>query len=183
MQHNGNDYTEIWKTEFPDGIKSDCFKEVSSDGFIFLQKSDNCISAENKNNKTVCYVDYEDSLIERRELHIQGSLIDSASEELFYAHSTWGEKDNKIIVHKTAMASYGGFIAAVLQELKLGQHRTLKPQSPHGWGTGLSVCRTDLELAYVVVESRTRSMDISDKNGMTHYALKLYFITEISVMK
>ena len=37
MQHNGEEYKEVWKMESPVGIKFDCDKQLSIDGHIFLQ--------------------------------------------------------------------------------------------------------------------------------------------------
>ena len=163
MQHNGKTYIETWKKELRDGMKYNCYKEVSSDAYIFLQN--------NMNEKTVCC---DKSLTKKSELHVQGILIDSTSEEVFYAQGTWGEKNWEIIVHKTVMRgiSTSGVLATVLQKLKLGEHRTLKPPSPHEWGGDLSVCR--MKHGYVVVERNTRSMDIFDEDGRNYFAPKLY---------
>ena len=177
MKHNSKGYIETWIKKLPDGIKSYCWKGVSSDSYIFLQND--------KDEDTVCY---DESLTRRTELHIQGMLIDSTSEELFYAQGTRYEKDYRIIVHKPVVGGIfsSGVLATVLQKLKLGKHKTLqlKPPSPREWNKLLSVCR--MKLGYVVVEFNSRimhSMDIFDEDGRTLYALKLYSITEISVRK
>ena len=154
MQHNGDDYQETWRKELPDGMEYHCFKEMSSAGCIFLQN--------NQDKKTVCY---DASLTKLTELQVQGYLIDSISDEVFYRQGTaWGN-DWQIIVHKTVMqgTSTSGVLASALQQLQLGQHRTLKPPSPRGWYDALSVCRT--QQRYVVVETYTRSMDIFDQDG------------------
>ena len=172
MLHNGNEYIETWKKELPDEMVCGCNKGVSSDEYIFLQND--------RNGKTVCY---DKSLTKTTELYIQGRLIDSISDEVFYGQGTAGKRDRQIIVHKTVMEgkSTSGGLASALQYLQLDRHKTLKPPSPHKWGSALSVCR--VKLSYLVVEWSNRSMDIFDEDGRKCYALKLYFITEISVGK
>ena len=172
MQHNGKGYIETWKKELPDGMEHHCYKGISSDENIFLQNY--------VDEKTVCY---DKSLTKTTELYIQGRLIDSISDEVFYAQGTSWQTDWQIIVHKTVMEGKptSGNLASALQTLQLGRHKTLKPPSPHEWDCRLSVCR--VKLGYVVVECDTSSMDIFDEDGRKYYALKLYFITEISVGK
>ena len=173
MQHNGEEYKETWKNELPDAVEYDCYIRISSEGCIFLQNK--------KDKKILCY---DESLTKLTELNLQGTLIDSINDEVFYRQGTWDEDDWQIIVYKTVMegTSTSGVLASALQRLQLGQHRTLKPLSPHGWSHALSVCRT--ELGYVVVELSTRSMDIFDEDGRKYFALKsIYFIAERSVRK
>ena len=171
MQHNGDDYQETWKKGLPDGMVYHCYKEMSSAGCIFLQNY--------KDEKTVCY---DASLTKLTELQVQGALIGISKNEVFYAQGTvWDINDWQIIVYKTVMegTSTSGVLASALQKLHLGQHRTLKPPSPHGWHGALFVCRT--QQGYVVVEYITGSMDIFDQIGRKYFTLKLYLITEISV--
>ena len=172
IQHNDKKYIETWEKKLPDGMKYNCNKAVSSDAYIFLQK--------NKDTNTVCY---DESLTKRTELQIQGALIGSISDEVFYAQGILWQTDWQITVHKTVMEgiSTSGVLASALQKLQLGEHRTLKPPSPHGWGRWLSVC--GMKLGYVVVELHTRSMDIFDEDGRNYFALKLYQIAENSVRK
>ena len=150
MQHNGDDYKLTWKKELPDGMLYDCNKQMSSDGFIFHQNY--------KDHKTVCY---DASLTKLTELQLQGSLIDSSKDEVFYRQGTFGESDWQVIVHKTGLK--GTSTSGVLQRLQLGQHRTLKLQSSPGWLESLSVCRT--QQGYAVVELWAPSMDIFDEDG------------------
>ena len=93
---------------------------------------------------------YDNALTKTTELHIQGRLIDSISDEVFYAQGTAGKRDRQIIVHKTVMAgiSTSSDLTSALQNLQLDQHKTLKPPSPHGWARWLSVCR--VKLGYVI---------------------------------
>ena len=170
MQHNGDDYQETWRKKLPDGMEYHCYKGMSSAGCIFLQND--------KDEKTVCY---DASLTKLTELQVQSYLIDSSNDEVFYGQGTTGENDWQIIVHKTVMegTSTSGGLASALQKLQLEQHRTLKPPSLHGWRSALSVCRT--QQRYVVVELRTRSMDIFDEDGRKYFPLKLYLITGSSV--
>ena len=92
MQHNGKTYTETWKKELPDGMWVGCYKGVLSDTYIFLQS--------NKDTNTVCY---DESLTNTTKLYIQGALIDSISDEIFYRQGTLSEKNWEIIVHKSVM--------------------------------------------------------------------------------
>ena len=172
MQHNGKKYIETWKKRLPGEMMYDCYKGISSDQYVFLQRSED--------EKTVCY---DKSLTKTTELYIQGELIDIISDEVFYRQGAWGKRDWQIIVHNTVMEgkSTSSDLASALQNLQLVQHKILKPPSPHGWNKCLSVCR--VKLCYVVVESNTKSMDIFDEDGRKYYALKLYYITEISVRK
>ena len=146
------------------------YKGMSSAGWIFLQN--------HKDKKTVCY---DASLTKLTELQLQGALMDSINDEVFYGQGTYGKNDWQIIVHKTVMeeTSTSGGLASALQKLQLEQHRTLKPPSRHGWRGALSVCRT--QQGYVVVEHGTRSMDIFEEDGRKYFTLKLYLITESSV--
>ena len=171
MQHNGKKYIETWKKRLPDEMAYNCCKGISSDQYIFLQRS--------KDEKTVCY---DKSLTKTTELNLQGELIDSISDEVFYAQETRFQSD-WLIVHKTVMEgkSTSSDLASALQNLQLVQHKTLRPPSPHGWNSCLFVCR--MKFSYVVVTHITRSMDIFDEDGRKHYSLKLYYITEISVRK
>ena len=172
MQHNEKEYIETWKKELPDGMEYHCHKGISSDEYIFLQNS------RHVDEETVCY---DESQTKTVELDIQGELIDSSNDEVFHQQGTRGKKDWQIIVHKFAMGeiSTSGDLASALQNLHLDQRRTLKPPSPHRWGSVLSVCRT--ELIYATVECCTKTMDIFDEDGRKYYAMKLCSIAEISV--
>ena len=172
VQHNKKEYIETWKKELPEGIEYHCRKRISSDKYIFLQNS------RPVDEETVCY---DESQTKTMELDIQGEIIDSSNHEVFHQQGTRGKKDWQIIVHKCGMGeiSTSGVLASALHNLHLDQHRTLKPPSPHRWDSVLSVCRT--ELMYVTVECCTKTMDIFDEYGREYYALKLYFIAEISI--
>ena len=174
MQHDGNEYKETWKKELPDGMWYGCCKEMSSNGYIFLQN--------HIDEKTVCY---DESLTKTSVLNHKGVLVDSSKDEVFYRHGQLN--DSKIIVHKTDIEerSTRGVLASALRKLQLGRqkspHKTLKPPSPHRWQNSLSVCIT--EQGYVAVEFITSSMDIFDQDGRKYFAQKLYFISEIKVRK
>ena len=172
MQHDGKEYKETWAKELRDGMEYHCYKQMSSQGYIFLQSG--------KNETTVCY---DESLTKNTELYLQGVVYDSISDEVFYAQEPLD--DCKISVHKIVMegTSASSFPASAPQKLQLGPHRIkkLKPPSPHAWQWALSVCKT--MVGYVVVESNTSSMDIFDQDGRKYFALKLNFIVAISVKK
>ena len=170
MQHSSEEYQETWKKKVPEGMKFDCYKQMTSEGLIFLQNK--------KDKKSVCC---DASLTKLTVLQVQGELIDSINDEVFYRQGTG--RDWQITVHKPVMegTSTSGVLASALQRLQLDHHRTLKPPSPHGWYSALSVCRT--ELGHVVVERNAKSMDIFDQEGRKYYALKIYFIIEHCVRK
>ena len=162
LQHNGTEYIETWKKGLPDGMMDYCYKRLARDGCIFLQ------NGTEKN--TVCC---DKSLTKRTELHIQGELIDSISDELFYGQRTLGKQNWEIIVHKLLWREY---LPVVIWQLYYTNcswaNIGLKPPSPHGWCGFLSVCRT--EFGYVVVEWDTRSWTYLMKMVDIFFSLKLY---------
>ena len=180
MELKDKAYKETWKKELPDKMRYNCLKGISREGDLFLQND--------LDGKTVCY---DGSLTKRAVLHPGGICLDSIDEDVFYGQGTWHGSDFKIVVHKTVEGgkSTSGVLASASQrqqlspnrKMQLEEHQTLEPPSPYRWKSALSVCRT--ELGDVVVDFDTRSMEMYDQDGRKYFALKIHFITEISIRK
>ena len=151
IEHNGNEYTQKYRKNLPDGMAYDCNKAIDR-GRIFLKNgySEDTICYNTELNK-LCIIEHE------------GLLIDCVGDTLFYGQGTLLKKNWNIVIRQLHQDEESVPVPS-LGELQSEEQVTLQPPACHCWHDYPSICCVNE--SYAVVEHCTKSLDIFDARGM-----------------